>query len=135
MSILMHIIQHKTSHTRIGHECIVHLSSIQINKGPEQSHLFVCRWIKQSHLLCVDGLSNLICSYVYRLSNLTCSYVDGISILFISFSKYYVFFLVLLYLPSIYILEYMLDTMSYLEDINERKLYLQIGFGNVILLG
>ena len=28
----------------------------------------------------------------------------------------------------------MLDTMLYLEDINGRKLYLQIGFGNVIFL-
>jgi len=27
----------------------------------------------------------------------------------------------------------MLDTMLYLEDINGRTLYLQIGFGNVIL--
>ena len=40
-----------------------------------------------------------------------------------------------MHLYSKYLVEYMLDTMSYLEDINVRKLYLQRVFANVICLG
>jgi len=40
-----------------------------------------------------------------------------------------------MHLHSKYLVEYMLGTMSYLEDTIGRKLYLQRLFGNVIYLG